>query len=223
MTLATATWAKFLRKEEKKPYFLAIKKELDKAYKEGKIIYPSKSDIFNAFDLTPFESVKVVVLGQDPYHGPGQAHGLSFSVPKGTPKPPSLRNICQELVADLGFSKTPDGDLSGWAKQGVLLLNATLTVQAKTASSHSQFGWQTLTDRVIQALNEHPEPIVFLLWGAHAQSKEKLIDTKKHFILKTSHPSPLSAHRGFRGCKHFSKANTFLKSAGREPIDWSAT
>lgn len=164
----------------------------------------------------------MVILGQDPYHGPNQAHGLSFSVPTGVKKPPSLRNICLELQNDMGLESPPTGNLSGWAKQGVLLLNASLTVEAHQAASHAHFGWQTFTDTVIQALNEHPKPIVFLLWGSHAKAKAKLIDRSKHHIIQSVHPSPLSAHRGFLGSKPFSQANAFLSSVGRQPIDWVA-
>ncbi len=183
---------------------------------QGKIIYPAQKDIFNALRLTPFADVKVVIIGQDPYHGPRQAHGLSFSVLPGIEPPPSLQNIFLELKNDLNVQIPKHGCLEKWAKQGVLLLNATLTVEARKYTMARKLGWQTFTDKVISSLNNHEKSIVFLLWGASAQQKSPLITNPKHFILCAPHPSPLSAHRGFLGCKHFSKANELLKKAGRE-------
>lgn len=189
----------------------------------GKTVYPAAYDIFAALELTPLKNVKVVILGQDPYHGPDQAHGLSFSVRKGIRLPPSLRNIYKEIEAEYGTPMPKDGDLSGWAKQGVLLLNATLTVEAGLAASHAKRGWERFTDDVIRAVSQQCDHIVFLLWGAHAQKKSTLIDRKKHLILETVHPSPLSAHRGFLGCGHFKMANDYLVEHQRTPIDWLKT
>lgn len=214
------TWEQVLGTEKKKPYFREILDFLNQESRQGKTIYPPKNQLFNAFKLTPFDQVKVVILGQDPYHGPKQAHGLSFSVQKPVRQPPSLQNIFKELKQDLGVESPDHGDLTGWAKQGVLLLNASLSVEAAQPQSHSQIGWQQFTDHVIDCLNEHPEPLVFLLWGASAQSKAQRLDGDRHLILKSPHPSPLSAHRGFLGCKHFSQANAFLQQHGREAIDW---
>lgn len=220
METAVITWEDILAEEKQKPYFKAILDQLNQAYAQGKTIYPAKKDIFNAFTLTSYNNLKVVIIGQDPYHGPNQAHGLCFSVQQGVPTPPSLQNIYKELKQDLDFTIPDHGNLSYWAEQGVLLLNATLTVEAGLAGSHAKFGWQTFTDRVIELLNQYPEPLVYLLWGSHAQKKGQIIDTKKHHILTCAHPSPLSAHRGFMGCKHFSKANELLKKSQRTPIDW---
>lgn len=184
-------------------------------------VFPPQNLVFNAFRLTPFDDIKVVILGQDPYHNVGQAHGLSFSVPKGIPHPPSLRNIFAEIVTDIpGFSIPISGDLTKWAEQGVLLLNATLTVRAHQAASHQHQGWETFTDQVISKVSAELENVVFLLWGSYAQKKSALIDNNKHLILKTVHPSPLSVYRGFFGSKHFSKANDYLIAKGRAPIDW---
>ena len=188
-------------------------------YKEHQVFPPGKQ-IFSAFWHCPLPSVKVVVLGQDPYHGEGQAHGLSFSVAPGIPFPPSLLNIFKELKTDLGIPLPPNGDLSRWADQGVFLLNATLTVRANAAGSHQNKGWEEFTDNVIQTISREKEKVVFLLWGAYAQKKEELIDVSKHLILKAPHPSPLAAHRGFWGCKHFSKANDYLIATGQSPINW---
>lgn len=218
--MTTLDWKSLLSDEKTKPYFIKIMDFLTKERAAGKIIYPAQQNIFNALKHTPFEKVKIVIIGQDPYHGPNQAHGLSFSVKKGVDIPPSLRNIFKELHADIGFKIPNHGCLEEWADRGVLLLNAVLTVEANKPQSHAHIGWQIFTDTVIQKLNLHPQSIVYLLWGSHAQLKESLIDTKKHKILKAPHPSPLSASRGFLGCKHFSKANEILKAAGREPIDW---
>lgn len=183
-------------------------------------VFPQGKDIFNSFQHCPLESVKVVILGQDPYHGPGQAHGLSFSVKPGVPFPPSLLNILKEIKADIGVDMPPDGDLTRWANQGVFLLNATLTVRANQAGSHQNQGWEIFTDEVIRVINTKRESVVFMLWGAYAQKKAELIDPKKHLILKAPHPSPLSAHRGFFGCRHFSQANDYLMHKGIEPIKW---
>jgi uracil-DNA glycosylase len=183
-------------------------------------IYPPGNQIFNAFEFTPFNEVKVVILGQDPYHGPGQAHGLCFSVPDGIKPPPSLVNIFKEIERDFNFPTPTSGNLEKWARQGVLLLNATLTVRANEAGSHQGKGWEEFTDSVIQTISSKLNGVVFMLWGNYAQAKEKLIDTSKHLVLKTVHPSPLSAHRGFIGCGHFSKTNQYLLSLDKEPIDW---
>ena len=183
-------------------------------------VYPPGKEIFNAFDHCPLDSVKVVILGQDPYHGPGQAHGLSFSVKPGVQFPPSLLNIFKEIETDLGKPMPQNGDLTRWADQGVFLLNATLTVRAHQAGSHQRKGWEEFTDEVIRTVSDTQENVVFLLWGAYAHKKSALIDGSKHLILKAPHPSPLSSYRGFFGCKHFSKANTYLISNGKKPIDW---
>jgi len=188
-------------------------------FKTGKV-FPQGKDIFNAFEHCPFNEVKVVILGQDPYHGPNQAHGLSFSVRPGTPFPPSLLNIFKEIKTDLGIDVPPNGDLTRWADQGVFLLNATLTVRAHEAGSHQKKGWEEFTDEVIRVISDRKEHVVFLLWGAYAQKKDVLIDQSKHLILKAPHPSPLSSYRGFFGCKHFSKTNEYLISQGKEPINW---
>lgn len=220
MSTVTMTWKTLLGDEKEKPYFQAILNFLKAEKAAGKIIYPAQQDIFNALKHTPFEKVKVVIIGQDPYHGPNQAHGLSFSVRPGVPPPPSLLNMFKELQNDLGIPRATHGCLEKWADQGVLLLNAVLTVEANKPQSHAHIGWQRFTDQVISSLNEHPEGIVFLLWGSYAQQKAQLITNLKHKILKAPHPSPLSASRGFLGCKHFSQANMLLKQMGREPIDW---
>lgn len=185
-----------------------------------KVIYPHSSNWFRAFELTPLERVKVVILGQDPYHGPNQAHGLCFSVRPGVPAPPSLVNIYKELVADVGFQPVDHGNLEHWARRGVLLLNTSLTVEQGNAGSHRGRGWEHFTDRAIETVNAHAEPSVFLLWGSHARQKKVLVDTSRHLVLESPHPSPLSAHRGFFGNRHFSRANAFLQANGREPIDW---
>ena len=221
MATDTLSWSQILGLEKKKPYFKSILSQLDREMAMGKTIYPPKSSIFKAFELTAFADVKVVILGQDPYHGPEQAHGLSFSVQKPIKPPPSLQNIFKELQSDLGIQAPEHGDLTGWAKQGVLLLNASLTVQAATPQSHAKIGWELFTDHVMACVNDHPEPVVFLLWGASAQKKAHFLDETRHCLLKAPHPSPLSAHRGFLGCRHFSQANAFLQKAGREPIDWA--
>ncbi len=213
------TWQSLLTVEKSKTYYKNIIKFLALKKNKNKIVYPETENIFKALELTPFLSTKVVILGQDPYHGPAQAMGLCFGVNKNAALPPSLKNIYKELESDLGIKHT-DGCLSHWAKQGVLLLNATLTVEANIAQSHAKIGWQTFTDTIITTLNQHPEPIIFLLWGASAQKKESLIDLNKHKIIKTSHPSPLSSYRGFLGSKPFSKTNDILIKLGRAPIKW---
>ena len=212
-------WQGLLQEEIQKPYMKELSDFLDFEY-QNEVVYPPQQEIFTAFNLTPFNNVKVVVLGQDPYHGPNQAKGLAFSVNDGVAIPPSLRNIYKELVADIGCPQPSGPDLSPWAKQGVLLLNTTLTVRGGAPMSHTKKGWETFTDRVLTLLNEKAEPVVFILWGKHAQSKVKLIDTDKHFIIESVHPSPLSAHRGFFGSKPFSRANEFLVSKRLKPIEW---
>lgn len=212
-------WKKALLSEFSDPYFASLKAFLI-LEKQKYTVYPPGGLLFNAFNQTPFDKVKVVILGQDPYHGPGQAHGLCFSVPEGIEIPPSLRNIFKELSADLRLAIPAQGNLSKWAGQGVLLLNATLTVRAHQAGSHQGKGWERFTDQAISRLSSEKEHLVFLLWGKYAQAKESLIDTEKHLVLKAAHPSPLSAHNGFFGCKHFSRANQFLQEQGIPPIDW---
>jgi len=214
------SWKEVLQSEFDKPYFRAISSRLHSELNAGNIIYPPGTKIFNAFELTPFNKVKVVILGQDPYHGPGQAEGLSFSVPQGIKPPPSLLNIYKELSSDLGVSINKDGSLIAWAKQGVFLLNAILTVRASEATSHSDIGWQIFTDAVIKALSDGRDGIIFLLWGNYARSKKALIDCNRHYVLEAAHPSPL-ARGAFFGCKHFSKTNEILISNGQEPIDWT--
>lgn len=213
------SWKNVLKSEFSSPYFLALKEFLLKEKQQYKV-FPPGSFIFNAFNLTPFDAVKIVLLGQDPYHNVGQAHGLCFSVPDGIPHPKSLINILKELHDDMGVSIPKSGNLEKWAKQGVLLLNATLTVRAHQAGSHQNQGWETFTDAVIRTVSEKKSNVVFMLWGNYAQAKESLIDAGKHCILKTVHPSPLSASRGFFGSKHFSKANAFLITSGISPVDW---
>lgn len=220
MEVATQTWTDVLSEEKKADYFQKILAYISEA-RQQKTIYPPQNEVFNALKFTPFDKVKVVIIGQDPYHGPDQAMGLCFSVRKGVKKPPSLDNIFKELKNDLGLSPPPHGSLECWAKQGVLLLNTSLTVEARTAGSHANIGWQRFTDKVITTLNTHPQTIVFLLWGSYAQKKAALIDQHRHKLLCAPHPSPLSAHRGFLGCKHFSKTNQLLEEAGRTPIDWT--
>lgn len=215
-------WRSHLLEEFRKPYMLELKEFLREEIARKKTIYPKGSEYFNAFNSAPFEEVKVVVLGQDPYHGPDQAHGLCFSVQRGIDVPPSLANIFKELQSDLGLSRDDfrHGFLRSWADQGVLLLNSVLTVEAGRAASHQGQGWETFTDRAISLLNENRDHIVFMLWGAYAQRKGAVIDEKRHLVLRAPHPSPLSAHRGFLGCRHFSKANAYLLSHGKKPIDW---
>jgi uracil-DNA glycosylase len=213
------SWKEHLLDEFQKPYFGELKQFLIQE-KQVNTVYPMGSHIFNAFEFTPFDDVKVVILGQDPYHGPNQAHGLSFSVLKPTPPPPSLLNIYKELRDDLGVQPPNHGDLTKWAKQGVLLLNTVLTVRAHQAGSHRKRGWENFTDEVIKLIASQKQHTVFVLWGRDAQSKQKLI-TGEHLIIKSTHPSPLAAHRGFLGSRPFSKINTYLESMGKTPIDWS--
>lgn len=216
-----ASWREVLEDEFKKPYFKNIVDHLKTEKEQGKVIYPPGPQIFHAFEATPFEEVKVVLLGQDPYHGPGQAHGLSFSVQKGVPPPPSLVNIFKELHDDVGVPIPNHGHLEKWARQGVMLLNASLTVRAGEPMSHSKIGWHKFTDCVISTISQKHEHIVFLLWGRFAQQKVELIDIKKHLILKAAHPSPLAAKSGFFGCRHFSMTNDYLMKHGKDPIDWA--
>ncbi|MDQ7948650.1 MAG: uracil-DNA glycosylase [Pedobacter sp.] len=214
-------WLEVLGVEFEKPYMKALKAFLLEEKQKGFTVYPKNSDIFNAFQHTSFQGVKVVILGQDPYHGQGQAHGLSFSVQKGIAVPPSLKNMYKELSDEFKDFEIPNhGNLTSWADQGVLLLNATLTVRAHEAGSHQNKGWEQFTDHVIATLSQRREGLVFLLWGRYAQQKESLIDTKKHTVLKAAHPSPFSAYNGFFGSNHFSKANHILEKEGKAPIDW---
>ncbi len=213
------SWKKVLQPEFDKEYFAQTASFLKQEKKEGVKIYPPGSLIFNAFRLTPFDRVKVVILGQDPYHGHGQAHGLSFSVPDGIAMPPSLQNIYKEIESDLGAPVQRTGNLEKWAVQGVFLLNSVLTVRAGQPTSHSNIGWQSFTDAVIRTISEQKEHVVFMLWGNYARSKRDLIDSSKHLILEAAHPSPL-ARGAFFGCRHFSKANTYLNSTGQESIMW---
>jgi uracil-DNA glycosylase len=215
------SWKEVLKNEFSKTYFLEIVAFLRTEKMAGKTIYPPGPLIFNAFNTTPFESVKVVVIGQDPYHGAGQAHGLCFSVQSGINPPPSLLNIYKELQQDLGLPIPKHGNLTHWAEQGVLLLNASLTVRANEPMSHSRIGWAEFTDAAIRKVSEKRKHVVFLLWGKFAQEKQPLIDETKHLVLKAAHPSPLSAHNGFFGCHHFSKTNEYLVRNGIDPVDWS--
>jgi uracil-DNA glycosylase len=217
-------WLNVLEKEFEKDYMKALKAFLQEEKQKGYTVYPKGPDIFNAFNHTTFDKVKVVILGQDPYHGPGQAHGLSFSVQKGVTIPPSLKNIYKELETDIeGFKLPAHGNLTKWADEGVLLLNATLTVRAHEAGSHQGKGWERFTDHVITELSERKTGIIFLLWGRYAQNKSALIDESKHTLLKAAHPSPFSAYNGFFGCRHFSQTNTKLAAQGKSPIDWQIT
>ncbi|MDM3869837.1 uracil-DNA glycosylase [Porticoccus sp. W117] len=215
------SWLQVLEADFQQPYMAALKAFLKTEKDAGKIIYPKGSQWFAAFDNTPFDQVKVVILGQDPYHGPGQAHGLCFSVLPGVRIPPSLINIYKEIEADVSVPFPQHGCLTNWARQGVLLLNATLTVEQGRAGAHQGKGWEEFTDRAITELNQQREGLVFMLWGSYAQRKGALIDGNKHLVLRAPHPSPLSAHRGFFGCKHFSKANDYLQERGEQAIDWS--
>ena len=214
------TWTEAIGEEKTQPYFQHILQYVHQERLAGKIIYPPQNEVFNAFALTEFKDVKVVILGQDPYHGPNQAHGLSFSVKPGIAPPPSLLNMYKELAQDVGFQIPSHGYLVEWAKQGVLLLNTVLTVEQGKAHSHANIGWETFTDKVIHQLNQHRENLVFLLWGSHAQKKGQFIDRQRHCVLTAPHPSPLSAHRGFLGCRHFSKTNTYLREKGIKEINW---
>lgn len=213
-------WDRLLDGEFSKPYYLELRKFLKAEY-TAHTIYPDMYDIFNALKYTPYEKAKVLILGQDPYHEPNQAHGLAFSVKKGVEPPPSLKNIYKELSSDIGFTAPPHGELTKWAEQGVLLLNTSLTVRRSQANSHRGKGWEIFTDRVIELLNERESPMVFMLWGNNAKAKAPLITNSRHLILTAAHPSPLSAHNGFFGCKHFSKCNKFLTENGIAPVDWS--
>lgn len=212
-------WEELLRDELEKDYYIKLREFLIEEYKT-KVIFPNAYDIYNALHYTDYKDVKVVILGQDPYHGPNQSHGLAFSVKPGVPIPPSLRNMYKELHTDLGCYVPNNGYLEKWAREGVLLLNTALTVRSGEANSHRKIGWEKFTDRIIELLNEREDPIVFILWGNNAISKEKLITNKQHYIIKSVHPSPLSASRGFFGTKPFSKTNNFLISIGKKPIDW---
>ena len=214
------SWLAVIGGELEKPYMQALRAFLMQEKAAGKVIYPPSPLIFNAFNRTPFEQVRVVIIGQDPYHGDGQAHGLSFSVPKGIAPPPSLVNIFKEIESDLGIHMSKNGDLTPWADQGVLLLNATLTVEQSKAGAHQGKGWEAFTDAAIAALNAHREGLVFVLWGSYAQKKGAFIDERKHLVLKSVHPSPLSAHRGFFGNHQFSTINQYLIKQGQTPIDW---
>jgi len=216
-----ASWKEVLKNEFTRAYFLEIVTFLKTERSAGKTIFPPGPLIFNAFNQTPFDKVRVVILGQDPYHNPGQAHGLSFSVPAGIKPPPSLVNIYKEIQSDIGIAMPAGyGDLTRWAEQGVLLLNAILTVRANEPASHAKIGWMNFTDAVIQKISDEKEGVVFLLWGKFAQDKQVLIDETKHFLLKAAHPSPFSADKGFFGCKHFSKTNQLLEKQGLPPVDW---
>lgn len=215
------TWKEVLSGEREQPYFKDLLQFVEEERRKGKTIYPKNSEIFNALTFTPFEEVKVVIIGQDPYHGPNQAHGLCFSVKPPTPPPPSLVNIFSEIQSDLGIKRPSHGCLEKWAKQGVLLLNAVLTVEESKPGSHANTGWERFTDKIIRELDAHREGLVFLLWGAYAIKKGDFVDRSKHVVLTAPHPSPLSAHRGFLGCKHFSKANEELRNRNKEEIDWS--
>lgn len=215
------SWREVLQGEKEKEYFKNVVKFVEGERLSGKKIYPPNAHVFSALALTPFESVRVVILGQDPYHGEGQAHGLCFSVQPGTPFPPSLQNIFKELVSDLGLALPKQGNLDKWARQGVLLLNTVLTVEEGKAGSHAGKGWEIFTDRIIEELNRRQKGLVFLLWGNFAQKKAVQVDTERHTILTAPHPSPLSASRGFFGCKHFSRTNEILRKQGDREIDWS--
>lgn len=214
------SWKEHLLAEFSSPYMVRLKSFLQDQYASQKVIFPKGSEYFAALDLTPFADVKVVILGQDPYHGPGQAHGLCFSVRPGVPPPPSLVNIYKEMKSDLGIEQPKHGYLVSWAQQGVLLLNAVLTVEAGRAASHQNQGWEAFTDRIIRLLNEKRDGIVFVLWGSYAQKKAEMIDQSRHLVLRAPHPSPLSAHRGFFGSRPFSKINAYLRSKGKTEIDW---
>ena len=217
------SWLMRLQSEFDAPYMQNLRRFLHEQKETRKIIYPRGSEWFNALNTTPFDDVKVVILGQDPYHGPGQAHGLCFSVQEGVQLPPSLINIYREIESDLGLAEGhfPHGCLTRWAEQGVLMLNSVLTVEHKQAASHAGKGWETFTDRIVSLLATQRESLVFMLWGSYAQKKGSMIDTGRHLVLKAPHPSPLSAHRGFFGCRHFSQCNEYLVTHGQSPIDWA--
>ena len=220
-TLEKQTWKTVLQGEREQPYFVKLKDFVDGERAAGKTIYPKAGDVFNALQYTPFDEVRVVLLGQDPYHGPHQAHGLCFSVQPGVAAPPSLINIFKELCEDLGLPRPQHGCLVKWAKQGVLLLNSILSVEAGKPGSHANLGWERFTDRVIRELNDRKEGLVFLLWGAYAQKKGEFINRRRHTVLEAPHPSPFSADRGFFGCRHFSKTNETLRKLGLKEIDWT--
>ena len=215
------SWADVLAAEKREPYFKDVITFVEQERAAGKTIYPPNSDVFNSLALTPFTNVKVVIIGQDPYHGPNQAHGLCFSVKPPTPPPPSLVNIFLELKRDLGIQRPSHGNLESWARQGVLLLNAVLTVEEGKPGSHANRGWERFTSKIIEELNARKDNVVFLLWGAYAQKKAERVDRNRHLVLTAPHPSPLSAHRGFLGCKHFSQTNAYLAQRGLSPIEWS--
>ena len=217
-----ADWLALLESEFSRDYMLKLKTFLKDRKDSGQTIYPKGADIFNALNTTRFDDIKIVIIGQDPYHGPGQAHGLSFSVPDDVPLPPSLQNIYKEIENEYGIKMPRTGNLTGWAKQGVLLLNATLTVEAGQAGSHQKKGWEPFTDAIITAVNDRLEHVVFMLWGAYAQKKGAFIDRKNHLVLESVHPSPLSAHRGFLGNGHFKAANDYLEANSKPPINWKA-
>ncbi len=215
------SWLEQLRGEFDAPYMDELKRFLMAEREKGRTIFPRASNWFRALDLCPLDKVRVVILGQDPYHGPGQAHGLCFSVPPEIRPPPSLVNIFKELESDLAIRPRKHGFLEHWASQGVLLLNSVLTVEMGRAASHREQGWERFTDAIVRLVNEKPDPVVFMLWGSYAQKKAAFVDTSRHLVLKAAHPSPLSAHNGFFGCRHFSKANAFLEERGLRPIDWA--
>ena len=215
-------WDEILKDEWQKPYYLNLREFLKEEYRTRRI-YPPMNDIYNALRYTSYEGVKVLIVGQDPYHGPGQAHGLCFSVKEGIKQPPSLVNIFKELEDEYGMKRPESGELTGWAKQGVLLLNTALTVREGQPNSHRGKGWEILTDRIISLVDQKSDPVVFLLWGSNARQKKALIHNKAHLVLECAHPSPLSAYQGFFGCGHFRMANEFLQKVGKEPIDWSRT
>lgn len=219
--MTSLTWQSALGNEKQKEYVVELLERVKQAREAGSVIYPPQPDVFNALKYTPLDKVNVVILGQDPYHGPNQAHGLCFSVQAGVKTPPSLKNMYKELLTDIdGFVEPNHGTLTPWAEQGVLLLNTVLTVEQGKAHSHAKWGWETFTDKVIDVVNANCENVVFLLWGSHAQKKGKHIDREKHKVLHAPHPSPLSAHRGFLGCKHFSQTNEYLVEKGKTPINW---
>jgi uracil-DNA glycosylase len=220
MVILQENWLQKLKQEFEAPYMVSLKAFLETERAAGKHIYPKGSQWFHALDATPLDSVRAVILGQDPYHGPGQAHGLCFSVQDGVAPPPSLLNIFKELKSDLGHERPRSGNLEPWARQGVLLLNSVLTVEANHAASHAGKGWETFTDAVIREVNALPHPVVFLLWGSYAQKKAAFVDTRRHHLIKSVHPSPLAAHNGFFGSKPFSRTNAFLIDSGLAPIDW---
>ncbi|MCA1320359.1 uracil-DNA glycosylase [Bacillus tianshenii] len=222
MEISCENWSALFKEESEKDYYNELNQFINKEY-ESKIVYPPREDLFRAFRATSYEDVKVVIIGQDPYHGRGQAHGMSFSVQKGVTIPPSLRNMYKELQADLGIATPNHGYLMEWADEGVLLLNTVLTVRESEPNSHKGKGWERLTDAVISKLNERSRPVIFLLWGKHAEQKEKLINNSRHYVIKSPHPSPFSANRGFFGSRPFSKVNGILKEMGEKEIDWQLT